>query len=258
MRLRRITDKSQLKRFLSTNPAEALYFLGDLDDYYFPKCEWFFVEDNDAPRSVILLYKSSITTLLVLGSISGVEHFLTEHLDLLPDEFYSAWFDRYDALMTNIFVIPNPKGMLRMTVTIETFKPINYSGEIKFLNLSHRDEVIRLLESYPGNFFEEYQLATGYYRGIFMDNRLVAMAGVHTASVDTGVAAIGNVVTDAEYRKRGLAGYVTSGVVAALLKDHDLVGLNVGEDNQHAVRTYARLGFEVKMKFREGYCHKRK
>ncbi len=257
MRIRRVTDKSLLQRCLSTDRIEALYFLGDLDDYYFPKCEWYFVEDNGSPRSIILFYKSAGTTMLSLGDTAGVEYFLNEHHDLLPDRFYSAWYDKHDTAMRDALVIPDTKRMLRMSVTNETFKPCEYSDEIVSLDLSHTDQVRRLLESYPGNFFEEYQLATGYYRGILVDGKLVAMAGVHTTNVNAGVAAVGNVVTDREYRKRELACRVTSDVVAALLRRHDLVALNVERDNEQAVRVYTKLGFEARIAFREGFCQKR-
>jgi len=113
-----------------------------------------------------------------------------------------------------------------------------------------------LLESYPDNFFEEYQLATGYYRGIFMDGKLVAMAGVHATNVDAGVAALGNVVTDRKYRNHGLASHVTSATVLALLVEHDLVGLNVAASNTPAINVYRRLGFEVEVNFSEGFCCK--
>ncbi len=60
-----------------------------------------------------------------------------------------------------------------------------------------------------------------------------------------------------KYRKRGLACRVTSEAVVALLRSHDLAGLNVEKDNEQAVRVYTKLGFEARMAFREGFCQKR-
>ena len=141
----------------------------------------------------------------------------------------------HDAVMHECLDIPDKKRMNRMVVTGASFKPSPVDSKVVGLNSTHADAVRALLKSYPDNFFEKYQLETGYYRGILNGGKLISMAGVHTINRDIGVAAIGNVVTDEVYRGQGLARGVTSKLVADLLQNHNLVGLNVGQDNEPAV-----------------------
>ncbi len=258
MRLKQVLDKALIEEQVSTDPIRALYHLGDLDEYYFKKCSWYFVYYGDHPITIILLYKTWGVTILPLGEPDGLRFFLKSDLDELPDRFYGVWMTEHDAVMDGCFDIPDKKRMNRMVVTGASFKPSPVDNKVVCLNSTHADAVRVLLQSYPDNFFEEYQLATGYYRGILDGGKLISMAGVHTINREKGVAAIGNVVTDEAYRGQGLARSVTSKLVADLLCDHKLVGLNVGRDNEPAVRVYKRLGFDIGVQFYEGFCLKRK
>jgi len=258
MKLQRISDKKTIERELSSDRVRALYHLGDLDDYYFKKCEWYFVSDAETVTSVILLYKTWGTTLLPLGTPEGLRFFLEEHSDVLPNEFYSVWMPEHENVMAELLELPGRRPMFRMAVAVDAFLPCESRSEVINLDMSHIEGVRRLLGSYPGNFFEEYQLNTGYYRGIFDEGSLIAMAGVHTINSNTGVVAIGNVVTNETYRGRGLAREVTSRLVADLLVDHKLIGLNVSAENEPAIRVYRKLGFDVRLEFFEGDCTKMK
>lgn len=258
MKLRQIFDKKTIEKEVAPDRVRALYHLGDLDDYYFKKCEWYFVTAAEKTASVILLYKTWGTTLLPLGSPSGLRFFLENHSDLLPDEFYAVWMPEHDVVMAETLELPGKRPMLRMAVTSDTFLPCRSGHEVVNLDMSHLSDVRELLRSYPNNFLEEYQLNTGYYRGIFEDESLIAMAGVHTINRNTGVVAIGNVVTDEAHRGRGLAREVTSRLVADLLTNHRLIGLNVSSDNEPAIRVYRKLGFDIRLEFFEGDCMKMK
>jgi ribosomal protein S18 acetylase RimI-like enzyme len=257
MELRRVQDKASIETEISSDPVRALYHLGDLDEYYFRKCAWYFVVDDERPVTVILLYESWGVALLPLGESSGLQYFLEKHADLLPRKFYGTWMIEHDDLMCRLLSIPAKRLMNRMIVTRESFVPCETDERVVALDISHAEAVRTLLLSYPGNFFEEYQLETGYYRGIFEGGKLVSMAGVHTTNSAVGVAAIGNIVTDEDYRGLGLAGYVTSKLIADLLRDHGIVGLNVSQENGAAIRVYQRLGFRVGVEFYEGYCFKK-
>ncbi len=254
MRLKRVEDKALIESQLLSDTLRALYHLGDLNDYYFGKCRWYFICDGDTPITLILMYESYGKVLMPLGQPSGLQFFLEHHQDLLQEKFYGTWMTEHDAVMGRVLAIPDRKRMYRMAVTCRSFLPSPADDRVKALDESHVDAVQALLGSYPDNFFEPYQLATGYYRGIFDNRKLVSMAGVHTTNRENRVAAIGNIVTDRAYRGRGLAGAVTSKLVGDLLCDHDLVGLNVNQGNETAIRVYRRLGFEIGIQFYEGYC----
>lgn len=257
MNLIRTYDKNAIEGVIRHDRVRALYHLGDLDDYYFRKCKFYFVTERERYLAVISLYKTWGTTLLPLGEPKALRFFLEEHDELLTDEFYAVWMPEHDSVMSDNLELRGKRSMYRMTATSETFQPCASNHQIVALKKSHIAGVRTLLRSYPGNFFEEYQLETGFYRGIFEDGTLVAMAGVHTINRKTGVVAVGNVVTDEHHRGRGLAREVTSKLVEDLLKDHEFIGLNVNMKNVPAIRAYKRLGFEIRLEFFEGECRKK-
>ena len=76
MRLKQVSDKALIEEQVSTDPIRALYHLGDLDEYYFKRCSWYFVYDGDHPITVILLYKTCGVTILPLGEPDGLRFFL--------------------------------------------------------------------------------------------------------------------------------------------------------------------------------------
>ncbi len=112
----------------------------------------------------------------------------------------------------------------------------------------------RLFDAAPdhGRFFTPSMLDTGAYLGRFLGDALIAMAGVHVVSAHYRVAAIGNVVTDPDHRRRGHAADLVRGVCAQLTPTTDEISLNVSDDNVAALRLYDGLGFEVVIAFEEG------
>jgi len=90
--------------------------------------------------------------------------------------------------------------------------------------------------------FESNALDKGPYFGVWRDGRLVSMAGTHLELEE--MVEIGNVVTDPDYRRQGLASMAVSAVVKALQARGLLVLLQVFKSNAPAVALYERLGFE--------------
>jgi len=254
MKIVETRDKSAIENAVSSDRVRALYQLGDLDDYYFDKCRWFFVFDGDHFKALILIYESAGTTFIPLGSPDAVDLFLNRNPELLPQRFYSAWWPEFDDLMSDRFYVPNAEAMYRMALDRDCFIPVESEIRSRELGLDDIRKVKLLLDSYPGNFFEEYQLETGFYRGVFDGDDLVAMAGVHTVNRNMGVAAIGNVVTDRNYRGRGFGTVVTSHVAEILFREVDIIGLNVAQSNIAAVKAYRRIGFDARLDFYEGFC----
>ena len=99
------------------------------------------------------------------------------------------------------------------------------------------------------------QLQRGVYFGVFdgREDQLIAIAGTHCISRRYGVAAIGNVLTHINFRRRGLASTTTTAVAQELMAmGCDEVVLNVREGNDAARATYRRLGFSDHCPFVEG------
>lgn len=94
-----------------------------------------------------------------------------------------------------------------------------------------------------GGFFHPGLLASGAYLGMHDDGRLLAAAGIHVLDPVTRVAAVGNVVTYPDARRRGLAAATVATLCHRLLDRVEVVGLNVAARNLGARRLYERLGF---------------
>jgi ribosomal protein S18 acetylase RimI-like enzyme len=100
--------------------------------------------------------------------------------------------------------------------------------------------------------FAPVMLEHGVYCGIRDEGRLLAVAGTHVVAPTAGVAAIGNVYTAPEHRRRGYALATTAAVAAALFADgYRRAVLNVHRENAGAVAVYRRLGFTVSGEFWE-------
>jgi ribosomal protein S18 acetylase RimI-like enzyme len=81
---------------------------------------------------------------------------------------------------------------------------------------------------------------------------LVAMAGTHVLATSYKVAALGNIVTRAAWRRRGHGKEVTRALcLAVATKGVQTIALNVTADNEAAIAMYKALHFEQVMEFVE-------
>jgi ribosomal protein S18 acetylase RimI-like enzyme len=100
------------------------------------------------------------------------------------------------------------------------------------------------------DFFYDSMVSEGVFFGVYEGNSLIAAAGTHLVSRDENAAAIGNVYTRRDRRRRGYSRLVTAAVLHEL-RDLSTVGLNVRQDNRAAIRVYDALGFVTHCEFRE-------
>lgn len=115
-------------------------------------------------------------------------------------------------------------------------------------------------DPHAGDFFHPGLLDTGFYVGRWAQpgsgsgphRHLVATAGIHVVDRQHGVAAIGNVTTHPQWRRRGLGRAVLATLCHRLLAEVDVVGLNVRTDNHGAIALYDRAGFDPLVAFEEG------
>jgi predicted GNAT family acetyltransferase len=74
---------------------------------------------------------------------------------------------------------------------------------------------------------------------------LAGVAGIHVYSEEYRTAALGNIATHPDYRNKQIAYKLTSALCIDLMKNTDLIGLNVKADNEFAIRCYKKTGFEI-------------
>lgn len=237
----RATDPDALRAML-TDRAYAAYAIAQLDPRRFPLSEWYVAMGPEDKRAIVAHSVSGLgRALFTEGDALAVDAILSLHPgsrftfgSLRPEHFKTI--DRY-------FVMLRRGVMMRMAVTAESFVPVE--GEAVRLTGSHIAAVNRLYSSEGGpTAYTPSQLEDGVYCGVYVDSRLVAIAGTHTVSDAEGVAVVGNVFTHPRYRNRGYSKIATSATTRALLERCPLVVLTVEKINEAAVQVYRHLGYE--------------
>lgn len=251
-----VTSKPRLEKHFRKDPVLFSYHLGDLDDFYYPHCQWaaYYRPDSFRVDDIILTYSGGKTpTVQAFGVSERFRSLLQEALDLFPPKFYCHFQAEHRDLLTKEFD-EQPLGShfkMRFNIDKATVKA-ERDAEVIALNHVSKDELTELYNSsYAGHYFTERMLATGKYYGIRHDGRLAAVAGVHVYSLKYRVAVLGNIVTHPDFRGKNLATRVTSHLVRNLLDDDLMICLNVNQENQPAIKCYRNLGFETIHRYEE-------
>ncbi len=249
-------DKKRLLEFFKKDPVLFAYHIGDLDDFYFPDCQWA-VTYGYLPyiqEAVLVYYGCATPTVLAFGVSEQFPQLLEDILGILPSKFYCHYQSESADILRSEFS-EEPLGT-HWKMKLERFMPAvdtDFSDDIMPLGPAHERELTALYErAYPGNYFTKRMLLTGKYVGIRRDNRIVAVAGVHVSSDEYEIAVLGNITTDPDYRGQGLATVLTSHLTDQLVREGKLVCLNVQADNAAAIRCYQKLGFVRVHEYEEG------
>jgi ribosomal protein S18 acetylase RimI-like enzyme len=254
-----IHDPRQLAGVLLADPIGAAYLLGDLEEPYFKHTRWFGACTKEGAIQTVLLVYTGLDTpvLLTYGEREGLEHILKKEKHHLPGNCFGLLWPGHDTAFEKIYNPASTRRMIRMGLESRAFRPSGSADKALPLDAKDLPDLMDLMEHYPGNYFEPSMFREGLYYGIRLDGRLVSAGGVHTYSPTYGVAAVGNIVTHGDFRRRGLASSCTKALVRSLLREVDHIALNVAENNTAAIRCYEPLGFAVHMSYSEGVYRKR-
>lgn len=250
----KITDnKKEIREFLAKNPDLQLYTIGDLDDFFWPHTVWYALWDNGSIQAIALLYTGmDPSTLLHFcdnDTFYSIE-LLKSIKPLLPSKFNAHLSEGLTDIFGRENIIENWGHNYRM---ILTGNPGTISDDnIRRLKMSDMNEIRELYTiAYPGNWFDSRMVETGKYFGYFMGKRLTGISGVHVYSSEYRIAALGNIATHPDFRGRKIAYKLTSVLCNDLLKNVDIIGLNVKSDNPAAIRCYENIGFRIRSSFDE-------
>jgi len=245
MRAFETRDIGLLRRALNADRVSAAYLLGDLDEPFFGQCRWWVAEDERAPVAVLMVFGGLATpALLTFGRPDGVAGAFREAALWLPEACYLKVAEADEPLVGARYRILDRRPSSVMALDRDAFRMPSRPGEVRRLTPDRVDEVLQVYRSYPGNFFEPSQLATGIYFGSFEDDRLVAVAGTHVFSPRERIGVPGNIVTVTDARGKGHARACTAAVVETLYdRGCDTIVLHVAESNAAAIAAYRALGF---------------
>lgn len=246
MRLTSFHNKDEIEALLRRNTFLHLYSIGDLDDFFWEYTTWYGTRRGEPP---VLLYSGSggLPVLLALADepLAQSRELLRLVSPLLPRRFYAHLSEGLIDVLNEEYEINSHGKHYKMGLTKPGLLNKFDASEAIRLRASDIDELKAFYNaSYPGNWFDARMLETGYYYAIRREGKLVSAAGVHVYSPVYKAAALGNITTHPDWRGRGLGTRVSARVCQELSRAVEHIGLNVKADNQAAIASYEKLGFE--------------
>ena len=258
----RLTERDAIRAYLNQDRRLTAYALGDLDDAFWPKSEFWGARVGGELRALVLLFRGlDPAVLTAFGDPDGVRAVFEAMT--LPPEIYYLFPPEMETLADAYYERPNASQEWRMVLNPGDFKPPALDGVTR-LQPEHADALGVLFKhaAEPGEevvAFSPWQIGHGVFYGVWQNDRLVATAGTHVWSVSEQVATIGNVFTMPNQRSHGYATRCTAAVVRdSLAAGIDNVVLNVRYGNDAALHVYEKLGFRRYCTFLEGPGLRRK
>jgi ribosomal protein S18 acetylase RimI-like enzyme len=172
------------------------------------------------------------------GSSRGVV-LVGDGIDHLP----SGW-TRHETLLAHQMVLTD-RPVDRPLESLESPEspPVlnQHRAAIRRLDASDAARMLELVEATRPGPFRARTYELGPYVGVFLDGRLVTMAGerMHLP----GFTEISAVCTHPDVRRQGLGAAVTRRVATAIVERGETPFLHVADDNGGARRIYEQLGF---------------
>ncbi len=250
MRTRTLTDRDEILRFLERDRDYAAYAIGDLEPALFAQSEWAGAEREGRLITLALYFKGlSLPALFLMGEPVGLAAIL--RFGLRPERALVTCQEPHLPALSAFYHTRPPVSMWRMVLDPGNFRPV-HAPYVVPLSPRYTDELADMYARGNADGFSPTQLATGVFYGVLERGRVVAAAGTHLISPTYGLAAVGNVYTEEEFRGRGYGAAVTSAVVAELFqRGIRRVVLNVAQDNTAALHIYEHLGFDRACAFLE-------
>lgn len=250
-----IRDKNIIEAFFSKNPGLYVYQLGDLDDFFFKFTKWHALIQNDEIKQIVFLYYGSeLPVLLAIAeeNVSETEILLKDIAHLLPKKFYSHLSAELKDVYMGIMNMEIHGRHFKMNLNKNKFKMINNDGNVRRLSKEDYKEIKIFYESnYPDNWFDKRMLETGKYFGYIINEKITGVAGIHVYSEQYKTSALGNIVTDVNFRGKSICQKLTSVLCEDLFLTVEHIGLNVSAENAPAIKCYKNLGFEIIHEYRE-------
>ncbi|MEP7360287.1 MAG: GNAT family N-acetyltransferase [Chloroflexota bacterium] len=247
-------DRQLLRDFLGRDRLRAAYAIADLDEREFAKTHWGVANEGGEPIAVVLEYGGlTPQPLFVMGDADGILAILRDVIR--PRLAYLAADESLLAPIGAIYKINPGPQMIRQQVSRQSFRPVQ--GPVQRLVRADIVDLNRLYGLGFAGWLPADSIANGVYYGVRIAGRLVAAAGTHVTNREDRIAAVGNVMTQVDFRGRGFAKQTTSAVTQELLRTCDDVVLNVRADNPPALAAYRSLGYADYCRFEERLAQRR-
>jgi ribosomal protein S18 acetylase RimI-like enzyme len=162
----------------------------------------------------------------------------------------------YASLCGNFFIVgekPNlpdtlkiVKELVCLQMIIHEKVQLSFDNEIIRLTEEHKEELLNLVNLVQPGYFKSNTFLLGSYYGIFINGKLVSIAGERMKMNNfTEVSAI---ITHPDHTGKGYAKQLTSHVVNNIFDEGKIPFLHVVESNLGAIKLYEKLGFITRRK----------
>jgi ribosomal protein S18 acetylase RimI-like enzyme len=241
------SQAGKARRLLEEDPIWGAYALADLEPPFAQDARWII-----GRRALVLTYHGLQPPVLFA---TGDERELNSLGRQIPSGRY-AYTLKADALaaLGARISLESRVAMWRMALSAEVYRPARdeRTRPLGPGDLAAIKRFMGRMDEAP-DAFSPQQLESGVFFGLFAGEELLSMAGTHVVAPASGIAALGNVATLPQARRRGLARAASAAVIEAQLERgiHTLV-LNVAQENRAALRLYLNLGFCIHCGYDEG------
>lgn len=247
MKISDTVPKERIRSILEQDLIWSVYALADLDPEHDPFSEW-----HVSGESLLLRYSGLASPILfAIGEIADFQKLL----GTIPSGEYQISFPQNLLFSLPNFVSVQEKiPMLRMYYTGQTLsQPVGENVRpLGMEDLAQIEQLFAGKEDAPDGYHPR-QVSLGPFAGIWDAGKLIATAGVHVLSKEHNLAALGNIYTHPEWRRRGFARACTTRILFDLMElGATTIVLNVGQENMKAIKLYQSLGFISHCPFYEG------
>ena len=232
-----------IRPILETDRSWCAYALADLSSEL---SDW-----SVLGASLLLVYRGLFPP--VLFSVGEPDELRALFRDLPPGRYWYTLRPTDFSLMRERVGELSRAHMWRMRLVDVSFG--RWAGAARRLGMADLEHIDRLFAVHPDrpDAYLPNQVEHGIYFGIFDGEELLAVAGTHVFDRHSGVAAVGNIFTAPDHRRRGYGIRATAAVIRQLVElEVETIVLNVDMANLPAIDMYQKLGFMPYCGFYEG------
>lgn len=247
-----------VQRILTADPVWAAYAIADLQPAMAVDCRWLTAASAEDEALALIYSGLQPPILFTLGSSTALAELLAQ-ADLPPAIYASIREEHLPAVARYYDLSGDTRPMWRMRLAdVQCALENDDSPADDPVRLwgAQVPDVLRLLD-HGGPFrpdaFSPSQMDQGVFYGLYDEHGLAAVGGTHVVDRTAGIAAIGNMYTRPDARRRGHSTAVLRAIVATLLgQGITTIVLNVDQRNAAAQAIYLAHGFVVHLPYVEG------
>jgi len=209
-----------VKQSLNSNPIAASFY-------------------KDLPFNSVALMVETVEDLHGL-----IEELAKKNPQLRDKPIYGLYDTETTALIESCFKVTEKTPEIKMAINSMVIQEIDYDSNRYRLERLTVQDIVQISHLYglvPSMAWTPKALTFGPYFGVYYNEHLVSIAGVHFATET--IAEIGNVVSHFKHRRQNLAYLCTKAVIENLRNSCENIFLCVFADNDSAIKLYEKMGF---------------